>query len=653
MYRQYTVLRYALPLLRFSLVFILLILLLGPLLRTLKYQRISPQIILAVDNSSSIKASQLPELTEQIQNQLSKDFEVKTVLFGSSARVAELNELDQSDESTDIGSFFRYADEALALNRVQATVLLSDGISNQGISAVQAAQSSKFPNFTIGLGDTSVQRDAFLADVRANSLLYLGNDFKIKLEIGAHLLQGKSAKLSVKQNGNPILQRTITYQKEDAFQEIDFLSRAGQLGINRLDIDLEVLSEEVNPTNNRKTVFFEVIESRQQIEIWARNAHPDLSALKSAIASKEQYEVQLKRRPQDFIAASQDLVILHNWCSTEQDLVLLKALKAAEVPCLIVLGHGFQPRFFNDIGWGLEFNSYGQGLNEAHAVLNMEFEHFDLIDGSLQEFFPPLSVPFGKWKGQSNSDVFMYQKISGVETTEPLICLRNELNYRYGLIMGQGIWSWRMEEFRRTDDHLLSNDILTNLVQFLTVKNRKQELVVKAKRSTYSTSEGVKLFGELYNANLEFVRQAEIRVQLFSGGKEVMNRLMSPRSESYILHAKGLKEGSYRFKASTEQAGVLLESNGQFELLQADLEQLNLQADHALLRKISSESGGQFAKADNWQALIEQMKQSVGTEVLIREQKEWSAPIDWKLLFWLLVALLSLEWFSRKFIGGY
>jgi hypothetical protein len=124
----------------------------------------------------------------------------------------------------------------------------------------------------------------------------------------------------------------------------------------------------------------------------------------------------------------------------------------------------------------------------------------------------------------------------------------------------------------------------------------------------------------------------------------------SPGGSRYRIG--GLKEGVYRFKATTLLADKTEEVNSQFLVKALNIEEQNLTADFDLLRKLSTETGGRFYKSDQLSLLAGDLEKTKAAS-LIHSEETFNQLINLKWVFFLLLGLISTEWFIRKYQGSY
>src|ERR1039458_744542 len=110
--------------------------------------------------------------------------------------------------------------------------------------------------------------------------------------------------------------------------------------MQRYTVKLSDVDGEVSFANNVKDIFIDVLDGRQKILILADAPHPDVAAIKNALESNENYEVN------SFIASDFDkslagynLVIWNQLPSAKNSLQkLLADIDKAKIPVLYFLG---------------------------------------------------------------------------------------------------------------------------------------------------------------------------------------------------------------------------------------------------------------------------------------------------------------------------
>lgn len=651
--------QYLLPALRFLLGGVLAFLLLGPVLKYAGFITQKPIIVLVVDDSKSVAQNEesVPafyKAIEELQNTLQTKYDVNFISFDNLAQFTTSDKLTSQGTETNMSGALRYVNEQYVNQNLGGVVMLSDGVYNAGSNPVFVAENYKVPIYTIGVGDTTVYADLGVNNVSHNSLAYLGNEFPMRIEVRASKLAGKQANMQVLLNGNVIQQKSIFIDKDAYFYELDVTAKASKLGQNKIEVRLSTFENEKNKANNAYIFFVDVIDGKKKVAIWADAPHPDLGMLRAAINTNENYDATVSLGSYE-VSGDLDLVVLHNWFSTSAQQSLYEKLKSSGVPTLLVIGDDFDSRIFNKGTQDVKFNASGRGTNAALPLVNGGFEYFELeadLATSIQKW-PPLKAAFGKFSGYQPNDVLLYQQIGSVVTQEPLVLLSAAGNQRQGVIAGTGLWQWRLVDFEKNESHDKVNGLVSKMVQYLAVKEDKKLLKVYPSNKQYGIGEDVTLLGELYNQSLDPVSGQEININLKDAEGKVYKHTMSASGNQYRLVLQNLAAGAYQFDAKATVGGVSLADKGYFTIVGQQKELVNLTADYNLLRQLSKTTGGEFVPYSALQSLGENLLTNENLKSVIAEENKLEDLIKFKWLFWLLLSLLSIEWFVRKWAGGY
>ena len=656
---EYKWLQILLPILRFLLGSILSFLLLGPVLKYAGFITQKPIIAVVVDDSKSMIQSgeTLETISKQVadlQTKLSEKYQVDLISYSNVPQFTTVDKFTATGSETNISQALRYANEQYVNQNLGGVVLLTDGIYNGGSNPSFVAENYKVPIYTIGVGDTTVYADIGVNNVSHNSLAYLGNEFPLRIEVKATKLAGKQANMQVLLNGSTILQKSVFIDKENFFYEAGVVAKAQKLGQNKVEVRLTTFDNEKNKGNNAYTLYVDVIDGKKKVAIWAEAPHPDLGMLRAAVNTNENYEAAIYLKSYE-VSSDIDLVILHNWFATQAQLNLYEKLKSSGIPVLLIVGDDFDSRIFNGGSQDIKFSASGRGTNAALPLVNGRFEYFELEADLAQNIkkWPPLKAAFGKYKGYQPSDILLYQQIGSVTTQEPLILLNASNKSRLGIVAGTGLWQWRLVDFEKNETHEGVNSLVTKMVQYLAVKEDKKLLKVYPSAKQYGVGEDVTLLGELYNQSLDPISGQEININLKDADGKVYKHTMSASGSQYRLVLQNLEAGAYLYEAKATVGGVSLVDKGYFTIVGQQKELVNLTADFNMLRGLSSATGGQFVSITGAEMLGDNLLQNENLKSVIAEENKLEDLIKFQWIFWLLLSLLSLEWFVRKWAGGY
>lgn len=655
--------RYLLSISRFLLVFLIAFLLLSPLIKSISKLVEKPVIVVAVDHSSSIllnrdslyyKNSFRTEL-EKALDPLKSDFAIHIVSFGE--KVNDNPNWKFNERKTDFSSLMKNLGNRFINRSSGAIILASDGIYNQGSSPLYEKSNLSIPFFSIALGDTMLKKDLMIREIDYNQIVYAGNKFRINITVAGFGIQNESSKLMVKSGDENIFLKELNINSTNFKTEIPIDLDAKKTGIQQFTIALSPVKNELTYKNNVRTIFVEVLDGKQKILLLADAPHPDLTAIKQSIESNKNYEVKIAFPESLPLSTLSDygLVILHNLPSSEHNInPLIASLKKSLKPCWFILGNNTNLDLFNQLQTGLNILNSRNATNEVQASVKNDFYYFTLTEETTNTIseFPPLLASYGNYSVTGNLNNLLTQKIGSVQSNQPLLCF-NSSESKIAILAAEGIWKWRLQNYLLKNNHDAVDELLNKLIQYLSAKEDKRKFRVTTTTSNFDESEPVIFNAELYNDSYELINSSEINIIIKDQAGKQFPFVFTKTEKAYSLNAGSLPAGQYTYSAIVKVGGKSLTANGQFIVSQLQLEELQSNANHQLLYTLSDRSGGKMIYPSEMSTLASLIKQKEDIKPIAYEQKKWEEFINMKWFFFLLLLLLSMEWFIRKREGGY
>jgi hypothetical protein len=654
---------WTLSILRFLVVTIAIFLLLGPLVRYFDITIEPPVIAIVADNSSSLvmgedsaaTAQMVKDVYSRLSNDFSADFEVVTYTFG--AELNEGNVIDFSEPVTDMSAVFSSLNDRYTNRNLGAVVLLSDGIYNRGRNPRYLNNGLNAPIYTVAFGDTTVKRDARIAETAANRIAFLGNSFPIEAVVEADKMQGSSARFSISHKGEALFSETIEYSREDFSTTIRAVLEAKEPGLQRYSLSLQYLNEESTEINNTASVFIDVLDDRQEVLILGNSPHPDLKALREAIVSNDNYKVEVALASDfegDF--SDFDLVILHQLpAATAAGRKIEKTLSEGTVPVWLIVGKQTTLNGLTNFGLGVSFVGRSNSTNDVKGTTNSNFSLFKLDDGvnNLVQEAPPLQVPFGQWSQSNSTETLLYQKVGRIRTDDALLVINSSSQRKSATLLGEGIWRWRLTDYAINENHEVFDSFVTSLVQYLAVKEDKRLFRAYGPELAME-NEPLVFRAELYNPSYESINDADVELLIKNEEGTEFPYFFSKTPQAYRLDVGSLPAGNYTFQAFLNMNGERLSDSGSFGVKPFALEGARLRADHQTLNLVSVNSGGAVYYPGEVSELIQELNQGQGELKPVSYTNEiFSSILNFRWIFFILLLLLSAEWFIRKYLGSY
>jgi len=640
--------------LRFAVVSLISFLLLSPLVRHTRKIIQKPVVAIGLDASRSIPVnkdsvyfhSTFQDQIRQLNTSLGDSYDVRFFSFGEKVREGIPETFP--DRKTDMGSFFSEISDRFAGQNLGAVILAGDGIWNQGLDPVRAATEISCPVYTIALGDTAIKKDIIIREVLFNKVAYLGDRFPIEIETNMNLIPGASTGLSLSSEGKTLDKTTLKASGSRSVSHTVFWVEATKAGTHRYTVTAAPVEGEVTPANNSRDVYIEVLESRQTILLAWKAPHPDIAALTSTLESTGRFKIESTgdlSKIQNTDAYS--LVIFHEIPEKGYDKV--REITDKKIPLLFMMGSGTDLRKMNDLNFGFRISSDRGTLAEVTPVLNEKFSLFGISDNykSVIQGYPPLTSPFGTYQQGKLTDVLLYQGINNVTSTIPLVFFMLQPEKRIGVIAGENIWKWKLWETFTNGQPEVFNDLINNIVQYLTIIEDKSYFRVRTRPAVDEIQE-VLFQAEVYNKSYEAVTEPEVNLVIKDEEGRSYPFVFGRDENSYTLNAGLFPPGVYSYTASTKTGSDSYKKTGSFRVTTLDREGINLTADHRILRTIAFEHEGTMVYPADIPGLADTIRNREDISSTSVFQKSYSNITGSVWLFILILALITLEWVIRK-----
>ena len=651
-----------LAIIRFAAITLIAFLLLSPLLKSNYNTSEKPLIIIAQDNSNSLLVGQdssfikttYPQQIEELAKNLQSDYDVR--IYSFTDKVSEGDDFDFSGKQTNISALFDEMITRYSNRNVGAMLLASDGIYNKGVNPVYGSEKVKFPVYTLALGDTTIRKDIFIRKINFNRMAYLGNVFPAEILVGANRSKGLSSVLTVVSKGKVLFTKNLTFTNEVYSETVLVALNATEAGMQKYQVRITPVSDEISTANNVEEFFVDVLDARQKILLLAASAHPDVAALKEAIESNYNYEVN-RFIIDDFTGKTDDynLIILHQLPGGKLPVTnIITQATVSKIPILYIVGAQSDLAQFNQLNTGLKIESKNLSFNEILPANNDEFALFTINETTRKgiENFPPLVSPFGDYKMMNSSNVLFYQQIGSLKTEYPLVLFNQNLENKTGVIAGEGIWRWRLTDYLKNGNHDVFNELITKIVQYLSVRVDKSFFRVVG-NNNFLENESVGFDAEVYNQSYEIINEPDVEMTITNSEGNTFPFVFSKTAKSYHLNAGMLPVDNYSYEASVRVGERIFKDAGEFTVSPLNIETVNLIADHNLLYQIAQKHDGQMLSPATMEQFPEMLKNRNDIKTITFAEKRYSELVNvfWVLL--LILVLISAEWFIRKRNGSY
>lgn len=648
--------------LRTAVLFCIGALILGILFEASNLRIEKPIIISVVDNSSSLlnykDSSRVKPTIQAFQNklrsELATDYSLVEMHVDDQAVYTRNNPLNGL--FTNLSAAFEKINSDYYTRNIGGVILISDGNFNKGVHPIYSAEKLKFtPVYTLGVGDTLSKKDQLIKNISVNDVAFYKNSFPIEVDLEGIKMGGATATVSVLKNGKIIAKKNLNYNKSvHDFQHLNFEVDANEIGFQTYSIQVSSASNELNYSNNKRVFYIEVIDSRNKILLLANAPHPDIAAMKQVLEADLNNQVEtVLMKDWNKVVKGYNLIVWHN-PSNGYDPAIVSAIQTAKIPALYFIGPSTTNSVVQKLNIGLNISGKNYQADEIQGIFNKGFQQFELSPETQEaiSFFPPLQAKFGSITVANDLAILMYQRVGQISKTAPLVYFQQKEGCKNGVVFGEGIWRWKINDYTRTKSFDHFSELITKMVQFLVVKENRDQLKITTPKR-FTKAEDITINANFYNESMESITTPLINFKLVNGSGKILNNQFSVVGDFYKLNLGKLNPGKYTWFAKTMYNSRTFKKSGVFIVEDIGVEDLDNAANHGVLQQLAKGSKGAFYTLDKYKEMLQDLKNRKDITSVSYEEINFNDLIDYKILFFLLLLFLSLEWFLRRWFGAY
>jgi len=616
-----------------------------------RYETEKPVVLFLHDNSVSAgralgtDSAAYRQNIEALAAKLSDKYRVMHRAFGDRMSTDSLYSYHM--QATDISSALSAAGELTGIDDAAAVILATDGIFNAGVSPAWAQIPWQGPLFTIGIGDSTREKDIRLSRVYANKTATLNSTFEVRADVLAALCRGYNGTLSLMEGNETVASSAVPVNSDRFDRSFSFAVKAEKAGLHHYTLVLTTADGEQNITNNRRDVFVEVADVRRKILIVANAPHPDITALRDALTSSDIYEVKTVNADAGNISfAGYDALILHGLPSMRNRMA--NAIAAAHIPFWLIATRHTDIAAVNTLKQ-ITHAGVAQG-NGAEQVVNFHtaFNAFTppLRIQTVTDKLPPLTTWMGNVMAAPGSDI-LFTRRTAAGVMPAWVMQHGETPT--AILAGEGIWRWRLYEFRNTGGHDIIDECIRQTVAFLCTGKSGKPFEVTMPRRVWSDQEPVSFDATLLNASNERINTADVQLVIKDSAGRTQKFSMERSGTGYNINTGIHAGGRYSWTATTTYDGKEQKTSGSFVVESVPLELMNTTADFSLLYNLAHRAGGSFVTTSGIPSLYDSVSSNSALKPVIITHAETVPLIQRKWYFIILLAIAVAEWLIRKY----
>ena len=645
--KKLTKFSFLLVIIRSLVFFLLMLVLLNPSITKESIINQKAKLSVLVDNSSSITFFKKDSLVHAIlQNfkthkKLNKRFDINYYSFGNLFQQSDSFSFDENQ--TDISMPLERISK-IQKNASNAIVLLSDG--NQTIGNDYQYTSIKDPVFPVVIGDTTKYQDVKIAQINVNRYSFINNQFPVESILQYEGTQTIKLRYSLENNGKIIFSERINFSEKNNSHILKTFIKASKEGTNFFTSKIEYLENEKNVVNNSKNFSVEVIDKQSEILIVSSFYHPDLGALKKAIESDKQRKVTIRIVDNKNIQLNNyQLVVLYQ--PNNKFNIIIDQLNSNKSSFMLITGSKTDWLFLNNKSLGINKKNINQLENYSARFYN-GFLNFSQKNIGFENL-PPMIDYYGETTVSIPHQTLLYQSINGFSSQNPLLATANHNNQKKVFLFGEGLWKWRSSSFLKNDSFQYFDEFIGNLVQYASNKKIRNRLDLDI-NSFYNANSSIQIGAFYVDENYQFDDRATILFTIKNkNSKKKQTFPFSLSGSSYQLELTSLEAGEYEY--TIEVDGRNISKKGTFKVNEFLVEEQFTNANSYKLELLAQKTAGKLYFEDKYRLVIDDLTNDTRFSTIQKSKKTIDKLVNWQWLMLLIIGLLSLEWFIRKYIG--
>ena len=677
--------------LRSSSFIVVLFILFEPILN-LTFQKKEPPIIaVLVDQTES--AGILDKTTDRpaairniihsgILQKLSAQYDIEYFKFTDLLKPSSISELDSmtfDGAQTDIASALETLKKKMLGRNFAAAILITDGQYNLGINPASYAEAYGYPIYTVGIGDPMESKDVSITQVVHNDVVYL--DSKIPVDVSLVAFGYKGSTLDVQLLlGQEVLQtKYLTVPEDGSVMKTGFDFQADKVGLQKYVINVAPLRDELTEKNNSKAFFINVLKSKMNVCLISGVPGPEHSFLYQTLVNNKDIQVKtlVEKKDGSFIDVTEvnkedkpnqqyDCFIFNDYPTMNSDMSRFQSyvhqIEHDAKPFLLFHGPQLDINKFHqlkDIS-PVEFKA-DLSLDESpiypalsvigknSAIMKVSENPADAVQQWLE--LPPMWIGGVNVLVRDGSDVLARVDMSRASNVIksrkdiPLIISRKKDKYKSIAVVSFGFWKSYFIMAGLDKNNTVYESFIANAVRWLSTQDDTKKVIISTSKKIYRNGEKILFSGQVYDEQYNPVNDAGVKVKIVAKSRTYEAELTFSGNGRYEGVLNGLEVGDYDFEGEAIRQDVSLgRDQGKFAVENFSIELLHTVMNEKLLRAVAAESAGQYFTPADFSDIEKQLHFQ---PLSVEEKKEiqlWNKIV----ILFVLVGLLTLEWFIRK-----
>lgn len=668
--------------LRASGLIIVFFIVLSPILQLIYKEDEKPIVAVLLDNSASMKISdsygERGDSLEYVYKNISKinpgdSLGVRSFFFDLRFESALNDTLGFQTDGTNIEQAVRAVTDTLSGHNLQAIILVSDGIYNQGSNPNLATQAFTAPIYTVMIGDSTAPKDVVVKRLQTNQITYVNKELPVEVTLWQNGFEGERVLVTLMQGNEQIARKTITFEESGFEQKVELAFTPKKVGDFNYTVHVQSMPDEITEKNNSQNIRIRVLKSKIQVLILSGAPDFDRHFLSYFGEQLKDYRFTFltESSPGNYYEGSFneirldsiDLIMFHGFPTSrsngEHVRKVFQEVERRKLPLFWALTQSTHIPALNAYKDLLPFASNSR-LNPVENVFArltnggvlhpiMRLDESETANNLIWSELPPLEV-YGGIKPKQGSQLLLQsgeirpgRNVRGNDLPILYTYRQGGIKHLVFAASNFGFWHFQLQEDLSRDQMMIK--FMDRSIRWLVNREDINQIQIQPVQRTFNLGDAVTFSGKVYDEFYRSIQDAQVTIRIKNEEKDVSEKMNSVGAGFYQHAFGGLPEGEFEYTVTAEKDGRRIgERKGKFAVRPFFLEYQQTAGNVDLMRQLASRTGGQFYRP------AEFFKKFPRTSFESRIQYSSTEYFLWDYLHWLFILILifGAEWFLRK-----
>ncbi len=380
----------------------------------------------------------------------------------------------------------------LAKENIQAAVIMTDGNYTTGKNPLYDAEALGIPLYTVGVGDTTDQKDVLVEKIVTNTLAYTETQVPVDVSIKSSGFNGEKAEVTI-MDGSAVVDRAmITMLSGVQHYNLKMHVVPKEEGTKKYTVNISKLPGEITDRNNTRSTFIKVLKSKLHVLMLAGAPSTDVSVVRQTLSEDQHITVRtlIQKNVNQFyegsfsktIIDSADCIILIGFPSSATNSIVVQELRdiisQKSKPVLFICAKTTDYTKLQLLEPFLPFSTLAPGTGEVFVAVSIpekEKQHpLITLEGNMTadgwQQLPPIYRSQTSFRAKPESEVLAFAAMQNIVLNEPLVLIRNINRQKSFAITGEGVWRWRLLAQGNAQTENFFPLLISNAVRWLTTK---------------------------------------------------------------------------------------------------------------------------------------------------------------------------------------